>query len=76
MQPAGSQLVEDEGIGSGHAARGVDVLDAYQPSPAMGAGVQPARQGGDQRAEMQITARGRGEATDIGGRVHANEYTG
>jgi hypothetical protein len=53
MQAALGQLLQDVLVGAGLAARWVDVFDAHQPGAAMGAGIQPAGQGGDQRARVQ-----------------------
>ncbi len=53
QQAAGGQLLQDELVGAGHAARAVDVFDAHQPGAAMRAGVQPGGQGRHQRAGVQ-----------------------
>ena len=61
------QLRED-GVGRLRAATGlVDILDAYQPAPLMGACVQPAGQCGDQRTRVQRAGGGGGETADVHG---------
>ena len=67
QQAAAAELLQDQTVGAGRAARLVDVLDADQPSPAMGSRIQPTGQGGHQRARMQRAGGRGGEATDIGG---------
>jgi hypothetical protein len=47
------------------AARHVDVLDAQQPFAAGGARVGVARDGSDERAEMQRSGGGGREAPDV-----------
>ena len=52
-QAAGGELAKDFFGRAGHAARRVHILDPHQPTPAVGAGIEPAGQGRDQRARMQ-----------------------
>ena len=57
----------DDDIGSaGDAALRIDVLDTQQPLPAVGARVEIAADGGDQRTEMQRPSRRRREAAAVG----------
>ncbi|MFY8105205.1 MAG: hypothetical protein ACOVK6_13975 [Ramlibacter sp.] len=44
----------------------VHVLDPDHPGAAVGAGIQPAGQGGDERARMQQAGGRGGEAADVG----------
>ena len=47
------KLLQDEGIGAGHAAGCVHVFDAHQPLPALGARIQPTGQRRHQRSRVQ-----------------------
>src|SRR5258706_15726683 len=53
MQAEGLERAENVLRGPGHRARDIDVLDAHQPFAAGGARVEPARERGDERTEMQ-----------------------
>ncbi|EKZ96875.1 hypothetical protein D769_23174 [Cupriavidus sp. HMR-1] len=53
------ERAQDVIVGAPDAARVVDVLDPHEPVAAMGARVQPARQRGNQGAQMEW-ARGGG----------------
>ena len=48
------QRGQDESGGAGDFARRVDIFDANQPLPALGASLKVASQSGNQRTEMQI----------------------
>ena len=53
--------------GSRDLARPIQILDAQQPAPAVGACIEIARHGGIQRPEVQFAGRRRGKASDISG---------
>lgn len=65
VQAQGLQLLQDQVIRPGHHARPVDVFDAQQPAPVMGARIQEAGQRGHQRAGMQGPAGAWRKAPDI-----------
>lgn len=54
-QTALRQLFKDDAVCTWHAARAVYIFDAHQPLALMRPGVQPAGQGGYQRARVQRT---------------------
>ncbi len=70
MQAIRLQLAQDRVGRAGLATRAVEIFHPHQPLPAGGAGVEPARQRGDKRAEVQRASGGRGKAPDIGWRTH------
>jgi len=70
VQAVALEGAQDRIAGAGHLARRVGVFHAQQPAAIDGAGVQPRGQGGHQRAEVQETTGGRGEAPDVGGGSH------
>ncbi len=51
-----------------HVARGIDILDAHEPAPAGGTGIQIAACRRDQRPEMERPCRRRRKAAAIAGR--------
>ena len=53
VQPAGGQLLQDQLVGAGHAARRVHVFHAHQPAPAQRPRVQPTGQRRHQRTRVQ-----------------------
>lgn len=63
--PAGGELLQDELVCARHAAWCVNVFDANQPLPTVGACIKPTGQRSNERARMQ-RARGRGgKSTDV-----------
>src|SRR5690606_20298803 len=67
MQAVGVEGAQDVFGGAGNIARRIQVFDADQPLPVVMACVQITGDGGQQRAEMQVTTGGGGEGPDIGG---------
>lgn len=77
-----AQGAEDQVCRPGNLARAVEVFHSHQPNARIGAGVRVAGHGGEQRAEMEWTGRGRRKAaairassggvgrTGIGGALH------
>lgn len=59
------QRGQDASGGAGDFARRVDIFDANQPLPALGASLKVASQSGNQRTEMQIPGRRWGKAPHI-----------
>ncbi len=62
------QAFDDRCLGTGHFPWRIEIFHAQQPATANGAGIQVGGEGGDQRAEMQVAAGCRCEATYIGRR--------
>src|SRR3546814_451019 len=65
VQTVAFELFPDLRFGPGDTARAVEIVDTQQPDATPRARFQPAGERGHQRAEMQRTARGRGEAAAI-----------
>ncbi|MNK85721.1 hypothetical protein D3C87_1056090 [compost metagenome] len=61
------QCLENGRLGAGFLAGWIKVFHAHQPASAHRARVKVGGQCGDQRAEVQMAARGGGEAPDVGG---------
>lgn len=59
------QRGQDASGGAGDFTRRVDIFDANQPLPALGASLKVASQSGNQRTEMQIPGRRWGKAPHI-----------
>ena len=62
--------IQDRGLGTGHFPRRVEVFHAQQPATTHGSGIEIGREGGDQRAKVQVATGRWGEAPDVGGCSH------
>src|SRR3546814_13197486 len=65
VQTVAFDLFPDLRFGPGDTARAVEIVDTQQPDATPRARFQPAGERGPQRAQMQLTARGRGEAAAL-----------
>lgn len=57
---------QDLPVGARDASGRVDILDPEQPFSVVGEGVEIARYGRDERAEVERTRRGRGKSANVG----------
>ena len=64
------QLMQNARGGAGNFARRIDIFNAHQPAAVLRARAQIAAKGGNQRAEMEVAGRRRGETPDAGMRRH------
>ena len=65
---------EDAIGGARDFARRIQILDAYQPTTLLAAGLQITADGGDQGAKMQGSGGGRGKTSPIGTAAHRLIY--
>ena len=61
VEPQTIELAQDRPVGAGHAARGVEIVHAHQPSASPGARLEEAGQRGDHGTEVQGAGGGGGE---------------
>ena len=65
LKPVGLQRPENRRLSAWHFTRRIEVLHAQQPTTTHGTGVEIGSEGGNQRAEVQVTTGGRREAAYI-----------
>src|SRR5574344_2775569 len=70
LQAVGLWGAEDAIGGARDFARRIQILDAYQPTTLLAAGLQITADGGDQGAKMQGSGGGRGKTSPIGTAAH------